>query len=211
MQSKATASGARGKGRPKLTETAEIDRAIRAAALQVLLEHGEAATINAVAQVAGLSRKSVYARYSNKTELFLDVIRELLAGVDGLEYDTDGSIEQRLEQYVLAALNVISQPQSLAIQRLLTLDPAYIAALRAEMLGATRKIFYDPLQALLRHAADTGELAIDDLDATTRAIIRLIFAESAALGGHAASTASSHEGYAQFLTRLVTRGLLPRS
>lgn len=206
-----TAGGSRGKGRPKLTETAEIDRAIRAAGLQVLLEHGEAATMNAVAQAAGLSRKSVYARYANKTELFLAVIRELLGDVSGLDYDTSGSAEERLEHYALAALGVISQPQALAIQRLLTMDPAYIAALRAEMLGATMRIFFDPLRALLGEAKASGELAVEDVEATARAVIRLIFAESAAMGPDPVPASPAQQAaYAAFVTRLVARGLLPR-
>lgn len=211
VEAMGTAGGARGKGRPKLTETAEIDRAIREAGLQVLLEHGEAATMNAVALAAGLSRKTVYARYANKTELFLAVIRELLGGVQGLEYDTSGSIEEKLEHYALAALGVISQPQALAIQRLLTIDPAYIAVLRAEMLGATMRIFFDPLQALLGAAKDSGELAVENVDATTRAVIRLIFSESAAMGPDAVPIPPADQAaYAAFITRLVTRGLLPR-
>ena len=52
----------RRKGRPKLEEAAQIERAIRDAAFKVLLEQGEAATLNAVAQAAGISRKSLYAR-----------------------------------------------------------------------------------------------------------------------------------------------------
>jgi AcrR family transcriptional regulator len=122
------ASSARGKGRPKLTEAGEIDRAIREAALQVLLEHGEAATMNAVAVAAGISRKSLYARHPNKTELFLEAIRELLKPTGALVYDTSGTATERLKSYVEAALAVIVLPQSLTIQRLLTIDPAYIGA-----------------------------------------------------------------------------------
>ncbi|MFT4027563.1 MAG: TetR/AcrR family transcriptional regulator [Novosphingobium sp.] len=205
-------AGARGKGRPKQAETAEIDLAIHRAALDVLLKQGAAATMNAVAEAAGLSRKSLYARYPNKTELFLDVIRGLLAGVSELAYDTRGTAEERLYNYVIAALEMISLPQSLAIQRLLTLDPAYIAALKTEMLGATHRIFFNPLDALLREAVASGELAIADITATTQAVIRLIFAESAAIDGRAASPDPALRiAYAAFLTQLMTRGILPRA
>ena len=202
----------RGKGRPKLTEAAEIDRAIREAALQVLLEHGEAATMNAVAVAAGISRKSLYARHPNKTELFLEAIRELLKPAGALHYDASGTAEARLQRYIEAALEVVSRPQSLTIQRLLTIDPAYISALKADMFGAMRRIFFEPLLALLREAQTNKELLIDDLEQTTRSVIRLILAESMPTGDSSESPMSAERqaNYAAFLTNLVTRGLLPR-
>jgi len=206
------AAGARGKGRPKLTEAAEIDRAIRDAALQLLLEHGEAATMHAVAQAAGISRKSLYARYPNKAELALAVIGELLQGAGALDYDQSGGVEDRLRHYIETALETIERPQSKALQRLLTLDPGYIAALRSDMLDATRRIFFEPLRALLGEMRDSGELAIEEVDATARVVIRLIFATSFTdeQDGKSWLTSPEPADYAAFLTRLIARGLLPR-
>lgn len=206
------ATVARGKGRPRLIEAAEIDRAIRDAALAVLLEHGEAATMHAVAVAAGLSRKSLYARYPNKSELFLGVIREMLQGAGALNYDTSGATEDKLHNYIRAALAVISRPQSQALQRLLTMDPAYIAALRAEMFDATRRLFFDPLLGLLIDAKGRGELAVDDPQAAARVILRLILTESLVSQKDEGSWLSSGapDDYARFLTKFVTQGLLPR-
>jgi AcrR family transcriptional regulator len=190
------AARARGKGRPKLTEAAEIDRAIRDAALQLLLEHGEAATMHAIALAAGISRKSLYARYPNKGQLILAVIGELLQGAGGLDYDQSGSAEDKLRHYIEAALATIALPQSKALQRLLTLDPDYIAALRSDMLDATRRIFF----------------AVEEVDGTARVVIRLIFAAglSADQDGKSWLTSPEPEDYPAFLTGLITRGLLPR-
>ena len=202
----------RGKGRPNRTEVAKIDQALHDAAVQILLEQGEAATMNAVAVAAGLSRKTVYARYHNRTELFLDVIRRLLKGAAGLEYDTSGTAEQRLQHYIISALRGIAEPHSLAIQRLLTLDPTYIGALKVDMLDGTRKIFFDPLLTLLHGANESGEFVSADVERTARALIRLIFAESAALGSSAdVATVADHSAYAGFLARLFAQGLLPRT
>jgi AcrR family transcriptional regulator len=203
---------ARGKGRPKLTETAEIDRAIRNAALQVLLEHGEAATLQAVAVTAGLSRKSLYARYPNKVELFLEVIRELLEGVRSLEYDATGPAEERLLRYVEAVVAVIVRPDSQALQRLLRIDPIYISALRSEMIEASRRLFFDPLVALLDEAKQRRELVLGDVTATARVVIRLIFADTLAADadGQPLLTPTEQDRHAAFLTKLITQGLSPR-
>jgi AcrR family transcriptional regulator len=203
---------ARGKGRPKLAETAEFDRAIRDAAVRVLLEQGEGATMQAVALAAGLSRKTLYARYQNKTELFLQVIRDLLQAAGRIEYDTRGSAEDKLLHYIEAALDVISRPQSQAIQHLLSIDPTYIAALRSEMLSAVRKLFFEPLLVLLDEAKQSGELVIDDVAATAHVIIKLILTESRTelQDVDLLLTSPKQENYAAFLARLITRGLAPR-
>lgn len=206
-------SGSRSKGRPKLEEAAAIDHAIREATINALLEQGEAPTLHAVAQAAGLSRKSVYARYSSKSELFFDVIRGLLECAEGVEFNETGSIEERLFSYIQAALDLMANPQSRAIQRLLTVDPAYIAALKADMLNATHRHFFVPLRDLLQQAHSSGELVIENVEATTRVLIRMIFAESLASENHEGTwlTSDCQDSYARFLTSLVLRGLLPRT
>lgn len=205
-------SPARGKGRPTLTQVAEIDSAIREAALKVLLEHGEAATMNAVARAAGLSRKSVYARYPNKDRLFLDVISDALASATPLEFDATGSAQDRLLHYVQAALDAIATPMSQAFQRLLTMNSVYMEALRAEILDATHKTFFLPLLDLLRDAGRKGEFIMDDPEQTAGLIVKLIFAErtgSERTGGFWLEP-MEQGSYAAFVTRLIIRGLLPR-
>ncbi|MCE7796223.1 TetR/AcrR family transcriptional regulator [Sphingobium sufflavum] len=205
---------ARSRGRPRLREAAAIDAAIRAAALDMLLEHGEAATLNAVAQAAGLSRKSVYARFSNKADLFISVIRDdLLQDKQPVEYSTTGTAEDRLASYVEAAFLLVNAPKARAIQRLLAVNPNYIAALKVQMHKATRRHFFEPLIALLEEARRTGALAIVDVEATATVIITLIFAET---------VHRSHEDaffpprrtlteQARFITELMLRGLRPRA
>lgn len=168
--------------------------------------------MNAVAVAAGISRKSLYARHPNKTELFLEAIRDLLKPAGPLDYDPGGTIEVRLQSYIAAAFSVIARPQSLTIQRLLTIDPAYIAGLKADMLDATRRIFFDPLLALLSEAQASGELDIDDLEETARAVLRLILAQSMSMeaGPGTPVMAEGQAEYTAFLTKLITRGLLPR-
>lgn len=199
---------ARGKGRPKLTEAADIDRAIGEAALKILLEQGEGATMNAIAIAAGISRKSLYARFANKTELFLMVIPALLAEVQSLEYRASGNAEQQLRGFIEQALEVVSRPKAQALQRLLAMDAGYAEALRSDIAAASHALFHQPLHALLFEASKRGEFLVEDIEATTLAIMRLVFAESLALD--AASPSPDPAAYAAFLTKLVANGLKPR-
>lgn len=202
----------RAKGRPSLQEASGIDDAIRQAAVTVLLEQGAAATLNAVAHAAGLSRKSVYARFPNKQALFLHVIRDMLGSAQGVQYERSGSAEQRLRAFILAGLDLMASPKSSSIQRLLTLNPAYIEELKAEMLAATIRHFFVPLQELLREAVAAGAFVVHDIDVTTRLIIRLMFAESVGTDGqlNVSAQLADREYLANNICDLITRGLLPR-
>lgn len=202
----------RSKGRPRQEEAAGIDRAIRDAAVKVLLDHGEAATMHDVAIGAGLSRKSLYARYPSKSELFLVAIRDLLVLAQGVEFEVGGTAEEGLYNYIRTALDVIMTPQSQALLRLLTVNPIFIETLQPEMRAATDRHFHHPLQAFLRAADRTGEMVVPDPEAVARAVIRLIFAEalSPAMERTVGEGDSWRERYARFLVSLFSVGLLPR-
>ena len=80
------------------------------------------------------------------------------------------------------------------------------------MLTATRTIFLDPLTRLIGDAMAAGHLVAGDAEATARAMVRLIYAEGAAIGirPQEEPTPDDWSPYAHFLVRLLTRGLLPR-
>jgi len=68
-------------GRPRRPKT---DDAITRAALDLLAERGfQAATIEAIAERAGVGRNTIYRRWSSKEELIADALREL-----GTDFDT---------------------------------------------------------------------------------------------------------------------------
>ena len=67
-------------GRPRRRST---DDAITTAALDVLAERGfQAATIEAIAERAGVGRNTIYRRWRSKEELIADALRELTTDFD---------------------------------------------------------------------------------------------------------------------------------
>ena len=67
-------------GRPRQRST---DDAITTAALDVLAERGfQAATIEAIAERAGVGRNTIYRRWRSKEELIADALRELTTDFD---------------------------------------------------------------------------------------------------------------------------------
>ncbi|ERL56601.1 TetR/AcrR family transcriptional regulator [Psychrobacter aquaticus] len=63
-------------GRPSLSEVAKIDARILVAATALFLEHGvDGTTFEAIANKANVSKPTLYARYSTKSDLFEAMIR----------------------------------------------------------------------------------------------------------------------------------------
>jgi TetR/AcrR family transcriptional regulator, mexJK operon transcriptional repressor len=202
---------ARPVGRPSVEEGARIDEAILSAARQVLFDQGEAATVNAVAKAAGLSRKSVYARYASRTDLFSQAIRQMLTHVGPVAFEPAGRFEDSLCNYLTAALRLVSGDDALTFQRVLALNPDFVSGLRDMMLQATRKIFVIPLVEMLETAAQAGEIAIDDARTAAGIIVNGLFVRQIIPdfdGGRAATI--PNEEYARQLARMMAMGMVPR-
>jgi hypothetical protein len=80
------------------------------------------------------------------------------------------------------------------------------------MQHAMRKQFFEPLHGLLAEARRREELAIEDVDATTRALLPMIFSAYMAPDGASEPLADgdARDRYAMFVVGLITRGLTPR-
>ncbi|MET0365779.1 MAG: TetR/AcrR family transcriptional regulator [Sphingobium sp.] len=201
----------RTKGRPTLDQAEQIDHAIREAAMQVMRDQDEPATLNAVAKVAGLSRKSLYARYPTKAALFLAVIRDVLTAAEPLTFARGASFPESLHNYITAALDAIAGPGAQAIQRLMLLNPDYIATLRTEMPAAMRNIFAGPLRHLLQDAIAAGEIILTDEDLTVESIMKLIVVRDMdGIDSHLPADSRDWTArQANFLTGFICRGLVP--
>ncbi len=70
-------AGRRSGGRPTREEAERRDARLVAVATQLFMEHGfDATSIDAVAQAAGVSKPTLYARYRDKRALFTAVLEE---------------------------------------------------------------------------------------------------------------------------------------
>lgn len=203
----------RGKGRPRLGEVGEIDRTIREAAMQVMREHGEAATVNAVAVKAGLSRKTVYARYPTKSALFVAVIGDILDKAEPVAFQAAPTFEESLCNYVHAALQLIATSGAQAIQRLIIFNPEYMKTLRLQMRRAMETIFAVPLASLLQKAEEEGSIIVADRSFTVGAVLKLILLQETPLDGDRTrrDDEATMQREARLLTALICRGLLPRA
>ncbi|CAN7318968.1 TetR/AcrR family transcriptional regulator [Phenylobacterium sp. LjRoot225] len=111
------------RGRPTAERAAAIEQVIRSAALEVFLAAGfEAASMDAIAAAAQVSKGTLYARYPNKEALFLSVLqgqRERL-GEQAAAFDhlIPNDLEGRLRHHARTLVRTTQNPE---YQRLLQL------------------------------------------------------------------------------------------
>lgn len=151
----------RPRGRPRGFEPDEVLQRVRA----VFLEKGFAgASLDELAEAAGLNRPSLYAAFGDKEQLYIETLRHYgLHGVAGIDAVFAGKdpIDKRLGQVFKGAIEIYTAPpgpRGCMIVGTATVEaPTHprIAAAAAELLQATETAFE---RAFARAVAD-GELS----------------------------------------------------
>lgn len=170
-------------GRPSLEQAEEIDRIIFETATTLYLREGPTLTMKAIVEESGLSSKTVYARYPNRDALLLDVLRSLLREAKPplvLDIAEDSDIFETLGAFVLSAIKNTYQPEAMALQRMLTLDPNLGRQLGPDIFRTVDRILMDPLSAYLAHLRAAQRIREVDTQRTARALTTQILAEAAA-------------------------------
>lgn len=122
VEKRKTARERRG-GRPSRQEAAAIPRRIVATATELFLRHGfEKTSMDTVAAESGISKRTVYARFSSKADLFEAIVMQLgdrkLAELAALEVP-GGSAAQRLFELARKLLDIMVEPQVIALERII--------------------------------------------------------------------------------------------
>jgi len=110
-------------GRPSRKAAAAIPKRIIATATGLFLQHGfEKTSMDTVAAESGISKRTVYARFSSKADLFEAVIMALgdrkLEELAAVEV-AGGSPAQRLFDLASKLLGIMVEPQVIALERII--------------------------------------------------------------------------------------------
>lgn len=147
---------ARPRGRPR---RASAGAEILDAALELLAERGfQAATIEAIAERAGVGRNTIYRRWDSKEELIADALQELIVDIDLRDRE---DVYALLLDWIRDFARVFGDPLYgrilPAVLGELQGNPAF-ARVYAERVVQPR---YDALVGILRRAAERGDLRRD--------------------------------------------------
>lgn len=154
-------------GRPPRGSEGEATLRILAAAKPVFLREGyEAASIDAIAGSAGISKKTIYARFSSKEDLFEAVIvRFVEENVPSVEVAAshEGSVAERLHNIALALLEIALTVDCIAVRRVIIAEAARFPEF-ARLLHDFGVARVAPLiERCLEDGNASGEIAVGDV------------------------------------------------
>jgi AcrR family transcriptional regulator len=119
------------RGRPTAARVSEINRAILDAATRCFLANGyDAATMDAIAAAARVSKATLYARFSQKESLLHAVVEDRAAAwsaeASKRNWRLGDTLEQRLKHYVGIVMSWAMADEVRAFDRLLASTPVHV-------------------------------------------------------------------------------------
>lgn len=165
-------------GRPTQAEAAALHHRLREAAVRTFLENGyDATTMVAIAEAAGITKPTLYARYPDKRAVFLDVIPWAFSRAVQVESD-DAAESADLRAALVAigqgALHHALNPDIVRLHKIARNEahrfPEF--ALSTESLGwASRQ---RQVMDLLRRHVEAGELDVDDIELAAEHFLAMV-------------------------------------
>ena len=203
------------RGRPTRAEASRLYEQLREAAVAVFLENGyDAATMEEIARAAGITKRTLYARYPDKRAVFLDVIPWALTRA--VENDAGTKID---DDDLAAALTAIGRgaikrsvdPDTVRLHRIVRNEigrfPEF--AVSAETLGWSRR--QRQVMELLRRHQDAGNIEVDDIELAAEHFLALVEALPARLADFGVYRSRKQETrHLQHAVKLFLNGVLPR-
>ena len=199
------------RGRPTLSNEQLLDKA-----LDLFLEQGfERTSIEAICAAAGMAKRTVYARYADKTSLFQAAmqraIAEWIVPIDHLRAAETDDFEQTL---LALGRILVSNLMSPAGQRLLRLTSAVSA--RMPDIGAMNvRLGTDPTLAyltdLFRRHWSSNSADTPDVELAARAFLDLVVGGPSNASAWGVSIEPEEvERHMRFRVRMILLGLEPR-
>jgi len=171
-------------GRPTREDAEKIGEAILATATEMFLAQGYGATsIEAMAQRLGMSKRTFYARFTDKAALFEAVVHHIvdrLKPPDMAHLFEGASLEEILLHVGELALAAATSPNALALHRLVLSESTRFPELAAIASGeGTRQQAADALAKLL-----AGKLPPDEAQFAAQQFLQMIMSlpQHSALG-----------------------------
>lgn len=176
-------------GRPTQAEVAEIEQRLRRAALEEFLQRGyDGATMEAIARRAGITRRTLYARYPDKRALFVDVITwaRTRSAWDQPDFRVDfDDLATALTAIARSAVGRAIDPELVRLDRIVIAEwprfPELVIFGRSHPMSPRMQTVMD----LLRYHEAEGTITVDDVELAAEqflAMVSMMPARLAAVG-----------------------------
>ncbi|MDZ7603455.1 MAG: TetR/AcrR family transcriptional regulator [Hoeflea sp.] len=161
----------RGPGRPRQLDTTEREAIIIDAAEQVILSQGlGGASMAAIAQEAGMSKRTLYEVFESRAALFAAVVRRIrnLVTRPLTESELDLPLGQRLRLLLTPADDKFSDLMPLAILRAVIAEADRQPDLAREFLQEGPHALYGMIRLEIDRSVARGEISISDTESAAR-------------------------------------------
>lgn len=161
------------KFRDKSKKRAEIIRS----AEDVFISMGyEKASMDKIAEKAGISKKTVYNHFQSKENLFeviVDGLLEQSQKLKSIEYDSYKSLEEQLQAFAESEISLIDSPKKLELSRFLTLTFLNDSEFQRKIVSK-----YPPMHIglinWLKEAKEDKRIKTDNLEITAKLFYALV-------------------------------------
>lgn len=198
------------RGRPSEAERQAIDERVIEAAFDIFRLHGfEAARMDRIAPAAGITKMSLYRRFSGKAELLAAVILRKSAQLHAElpRADEEADPVAGLKALMWTYRERIGADRMLALQRL-ALTAATEDAVR-QALAEVRARYVEPVDLLVERAQSFGVLPQMAIDELREILFDLLVNDAASLPLHGYASPANQRRIFEQRWQVVERGLLP--
>jgi TetR/AcrR family transcriptional repressor of mexJK operon len=166
------------RGRPTQAEAKALDERLRAAAVSIFLENGyDGTTMEAVADAASITKRTLYARYPDKHALFVSVIPWALSRLKE-RHTEDAPAGDDLAAALTAvgrgAIARVVDPDTIRLRRM----AMYESARFPEFAQSAESMMYSAqvraVVAVLRQHRDADGLVIDDIELAAEQFLAMV-------------------------------------
>lgn len=167
------------KGRPTAEESLELDERIKASALDHFLQHGfDAATMDNIARDAGITKRTLYARYRDKETLFQKVLSWALVQWREVNLDVEREPGTSLEEELLRVAELMLQRELnlkvVRLGRIATSQIERIQTLESPALSMEWSPRMRAVISILKHHAEQGTVVVPDFELAAELFISLV-------------------------------------
>jgi TetR/AcrR family transcriptional repressor of mexJK operon len=170
---------ARANGRPTRARAAERRRELLDRALEMFLERGfDHTTIRDVAEDVGMTRRTVYAAFADKSELLIatldNAVEHLAVPPEQLAAVDCGDLRAALLAFARLRHAHTLTPRGLRLERFIHAESFRFAALTQQLHARISEPTIECVANLLRQHAAKGEVRVEDPLWTARAFMSMV-------------------------------------
>ena len=204
------------RGRPTQAEAKKLHQKLRKAAVATFIKCGyDGTTMEAIARAAGITRRTLYARYPDKRAVFVDVIPWAFTRRTEREesYDLDeGDLRSSLVAVGRAGLARAIDPDIVRLTRIAMSESARFPEFAISAHSMTWSGRHRQVMDLLRRHHEAGTIEVEDLELTAGHFIAMIEHLPARLADFGIyRSAEDEERHLQQAVNLFLRGVLRSS